>query len=222
MFLALDWPKLAHTCYSFAEEQFVLADNISPLAQRLADAYDVDLSKLEAKHLEGKITARSVLDYLNASETSTSPERKILASPDAVETTTVAERQPQPTLSPEFTPTGEAAAPKQEPKREAAQPAPPVPKQGSSAEAVADTIALAKTRAQLQVTAKVHQQALMQVGALREQNSFLEAELTLLKEAEAQTRSQLEALQKHDEPLEVEVEAAGNRGIFGWLRKLFS
>lgn len=237
-----------------------MADDISPLAQRLAEAYDVDLAKLKEKHLGGKITARNVLDYLNAADGNISknrisengtpenrdsedgaPKKSLLknrASAGRKAPVTPTELTPA-----DLAPTDEKAAPKKETNQEKpvqkerkeqpkqqeldqkepeqenpVQPAPLAPTQ-DSAEAVA---ALAKARAQLQVTAKVHQQALMQVGSLREQNTLLEAELTLLREAEAQTRSQLEGFQKHNEPLEVEVEPAKKRRAFAWLRKLFS
>lgn len=214
-----------------------MAEDISPLAQRLAEAHGVDLAELK-KQLGGKITARSVLDYLNAADgdgsetrapkniskngvpknsaSSKGSESQAPTAPDAVAP------DPQPANSPELTselaPADAEAAPQKEPKQEkTAQAAPAAPKQEGSAEAAA----LAKARAQLQVTAKVHQQALMQVGTLREKNALLEAELALLKEAEAQTRSQLEGVQKPDEPLEVEVEPAERKRAFAWLKKLF-
>ena len=255
-----------------------MADDISPLAQRLAEAYNVDLAKLREKQLEGKITARSVLDYLNAADRNTlekdvpdslsedSTLKKSLlkdrassgrrasapgAATPAKESTVVADVVAEPASNP-VTPADGKATPKKELKqekpkqkefkqkerkeetrlkeperkelgqKEPVQPPPSASTPGSSAEAVADTVALAKARAQLQVTAKVHQQALMQVGSLREQNTLLEAELELLREAEAQARLQLEAFQKHDEPLEVEVEPARRWRAFAWLRKLFS
>ncbi len=194
-----------------------MADDISPLAQRLAEAYNVDLSKLREKQLEGKITARSVLDYLNAADDNTL-EKTVSGS--LAEKELNQENPEQKELEEDL----EQKDPEQkEPEREEpVQPPPSTSTQGSSAEAVADTVALAKARAQLQVTAKVHQQALMQVGSLREQNTLLEAELELLREAEAQARLQLEAFQKRDEPLEVEVEPVRRWRAFAWLRKLFS
>ena len=185
-----------------------VTDNVSPLARRLADTHDVDLSAL-AKGPEDKITARSVLEHLSEtdpakrrSESSLLPETE----PDVKNTTgntsetaaviadiqTDLENEPEQIYTPE---------------------APRVP-------AAADQ-ALERTRAQLQATAQVHQQAIMQVGSLRERNSALEREAERLRAAEAQAQAELQRLAEQKAQLERDLERSKS-GAFSWLKKLIS
>ena len=82
--------------------------------------------------------------------------------------------------------------------------------------------ALAQTRAQLQATAKVHQQVLMEVGSLRQQNSALDTEVGRLRAAEAEARADLEKLEERKQQLERELELKKTKGTFTWFRKFMS
>ena len=87
----------------------------------------------------------------------------------------------------------------------------------------ADDPALAQTRAQLQATARVHQQALLEVGSLRQQNSALDTELERLRVLEAQARVDLETLAQGKRQLERELERSKSAvKPLSWLRKLVS
>ena len=190
-----------------------VTDNVSPLARRLADTHDVDLSAL-AKNPDDKITARSVLEHLSATEparrrgevsptSGTGPNTEAIT--EAVSETasvapsaqtessgTVAE---QPTVFPEQVPEASLA--------QAADPA------------------LERTRAQLQATVQVHQQAIMQVGSLRQRNNALEHETERLRAAEAQAQAELQRLAEQKAQLERDLERSKS-GTFSWLKKLIS
>lgn len=81
--------------------------------------------------------------------------------------------------------------------------------------------ALERTRLELQATAQVHQQALMQVGSLRERNSALEHETERLRAAEAEAQAELQRLAEQKAQLERELERSKS-GAFAWLKKLIS
>lgn len=177
---------------------------ISPLARRLADTHAVDLAALEAKSPEAKITARNVLEHLSASS-----EAAKRGGQDGPETDVSVELGSSKTLNDgkvyEDMP-GATAQPVEEPTQ-------PVATSG-------DVSALERTRAQLQATAQAHQQALMQVGALRERNSALAHEVEQLRVAGAQAQSELQVLREQKAQLE-ELERSKS-GTFAWLRKLVS
>ena len=212
-----------------------MSTDVSPLAQRLAEAYGVDLTTLREKYLD-KITARNVLEHLNTvSGDRPSPKRKRLkpaaqsgpAEPDkgtgkgAEQTSAQPVADTKPTLTPVTTPNqGDPAMSETlsetRPEPESVQPTPKQPVR-------ADDPALAQTRAQLQATAKVHQQALLEVGSLRQQNSALDTELERLRVLEAQARADLETLAQGKRQLERELERS-KRTVkpLSWLRKLVS
>ena len=93
-----------------------MSTDVSPLAQRLAEAYGVDLTTLREKYLD-KITARNVLEHLNTvSGDRPPPKRKRLkpaaqsgpAQPDesigAEQTSAQPVADTKPTLTPVATP----------------------------------------------------------------------------------------------------------------------
>ena len=182
-----------------------LTDNVSPLARRLADTHDVDLSAL-AKGPDNKITARNVLEHLSTT-----------AEP--------AKRRGESSLLPETGPSTETApetvavatnAPAQSLKNVTGQVQPP-----ETPRVLAADPALERTRAQLQATAQVHQQTMVQVGSLRERNSALEQETERLRAAEVQAQAELQRLAEQKAQLERELERSKS-GAFSWLKKLIS
>ena len=173
-----------------------VSDNVSPLARRLAATPDVDLSAL-ARGPEAKITARSVLEHLSATE----PARR------RAEPSRASETEPSTDV-----PDAVAAhAQPESPKNVAEVPAAP-------REPATDP-ALERTRAHLQAPAQVHQHAGMQVGSLRERNSALEQEAERLRAAEAQ--AELQRLAEQKAQLERDLERSRS-GAFSWLKKLIS
>lgn len=171
-----------------------LTDNVFALARRLADTHDVDLSAL-AKGPDNKITARNVLEHLS---TTAEPAKRRGELPLLPETEPETENAANNTLE------AAAVAANAQPEsleNEAEQvqtpEAPHVP---------AGDPALERTRAQLQATAQVHQQAMMQVGSLRERNSALEQETERLRAAEAEAQAELQRLAEQKAQLERELE----------------
>ena len=197
-----------------------LSTDVSPLAQRLADAYDVDLAILREKYIDDKITARNVLEHLDTSGERASLKRKRLKP--------TAQKSGSDELKPTF---NLVATPKQgDPAMSEIREVKPgkpnpesVPEPTLKQPAEADNPALAQTRAQLQATARVHQQALLEVGSLRQQNSALDTEVERLRVLEAQARADLERLAQGKRQLELELERSkGAVKPFSWLRKLVS
>ena len=185
-----------------------VTDNVSPLARRLADTHDVDLSAL-TKNPDDKITARSVLEHLSATDPAkrrgesslapgTEPNTKNATENASATAAVIADVQTE-SLENE----AEQVHIPELPRAPAADPA------------------LERTRAQLQATAQVHQQAVMQVGSLRARNSALEQETERLRAAEAETQAELQRLAEQKAQLERDLERS-KTGAFSWLKKLIS
>ena len=147
---------------------------ISPLAQKIAESYEVDLAEVQASGPEGTITARNVLDFLNLTADEEAAVRRRAERKAGYEEVAVVERDAESNpgeaeIENTLENVGESQA--------SGTPSGPTPR-GDSANGYAgagmklrvtkaEAQVLNQTKAQLQATAMVHQKALMQVGALR-------------------------------------------------------
>ncbi len=190
---------------------------LSPLAQKLVKAHDVDLTDLFGQNPDGKISARNVLEFLSLTEEEEAliERRKRRAArqqgmeirPDPVEVFEAREAS-----APEVAP---VAPP---PAEEVEEPLPP-----SAVKNVKNKetdVALKQTKSQLQATAMVHQQALMQVGSLRQKTRVLDMEVERLRLKEAAARAFIQELEEKQRTLEQELENKKKKTKpLEWLRK---
>lgn len=189
---------------------------ISPLAQKIAESRDVDLTALYDQNPDGKITARNVLEFLSLTvEEEALIKRQTSRGAKAPATPPLTKAKEDKIISAAgayHASEGEGA--KMTPKFEEPEPIPPSPAVKESQKA------LGQARTQLQATAMVHQKALMQVGSLKQKNEALDMEVDRLKSKEEAARSFIQELEAKQRNLERELEESKKKPKpLAWLRK---